>query len=494
MLTPAKNLPKNFDPLSQSSFPQEFTSSFINFCSEMSGVFELKSLLLTLKAQIPKQFKTGELVLFYNSDQLGLRRAYIKHSRFYEEKVKNLWMPVQHIQSCSTKQNLYLAEECGRPFFKSLAIPLDHSHSEAKSILFVEITDWKHALEDLIQFFEERHLTLNLVFKRVFLNSRWTRIPYFWNQLFTYWGEPLAILRDFKTVRVNDSFKTNLSLTPDFFKQKKIPKFIETKKNIYHVHYYPIPQFQNLYPTGILYCQDMTKQFHLKELLFQSEKMSSLCELGKNMAHQLNNPLTGVRCMAQILCQKPELSSFKEELEEVEKAVQRSQKIIENLISFSQPQKEQQTCDLNQVVQDTLPLLKSMTRGLKLEVELCKQPVKITGDFTLLQQATYNLILNACQALNKEVKRKKPCIQISVDKNLNHKVCLTIKDNGPGIAQHNLEKIFQPLWTSKKIGEGTGFGLGIARKFIRKLNGDILVSSKENEFSCFTIQLPLHPS
>ena len=491
MLNPYYNFSKKSFPTTQANSEQELTNSFVHFCEKMGTVFEIKDFLLILKAQIPKKFKLGELLLFYKSEQLGLRRAYVKNSIFYEESAKKPWPDVQQISPCSTEQSLYLAEEFGRPFSKSLIIPLDDLELETPALLFVEMSQWGKLLESLTAFFEKRTVILNLIFKRAYLNTRWTKIPYLWSQLFTHWWEPLAILKNFQAIRLNEAFKKNLPLSPEFLKQKKFSNKIETGKKIYKPHYYPISSFNNLGPTGILYCQDMTKHFYLKEQLFQSEKISSLCKLGKNMAHQLNNPLTGVRSMAQILCQNPDLAGFKEELAEVEKAAWRSQKIIENLLSFSQMKGKSTTCDLNQVLEDTLPLLKSMTSGLQLKVELCQPSVKVQGDFAILQQVIYNLILNACQALKGHENIKEPCIHINTKQSSEDKACLQIKDNGPGIAKEHLEKIFQPLWTNKKKGQGTGFGLGIARRFVRKTGGDILVSSKENEFACFTVFLPL---
>ena len=491
MLDPVKNFSKEashfIDPLPD----QELTRSFVNFCEKMGTVFEIKDLLLILKTQIPKKFKIGELLLFYESKPLGLRRAYVRHSVFYEEEAKSPWPSVHKISPSSSKHNLYLAKEFGRPFSKSLVIPFSHLKRETSALLFVEMSQWGKHLEALTHFFEKRSFVLNRIFKRALSNIHFTRVSYLWSQLFTHWWEPLAILQNFQVIRLNDSFKKNLSMSPDFLKKKKQSGLVEIKNKIYQIHYYPISQFKNLNPTRILYCQDMTKHFYLKEQLFQSEKMASLYELGKNMAHQLNNPLTGVRSMTQILCQNPELDNFKEELIEVEKAVQRSQKIIENLLSFSQLRGEPKTCNLNQVVEDTLPLLKSMTKDLLLKMELCKQLVEVKGDFSILQQVAYNLILNACQALKENKNQKKACIQISTNIVSKDKAYLKIKDNGPGIPKQNLEKIFQPLWTDKKRGQGTGFGLGIARHFIRQYEGELLVSSKEKEFACFTVLLPL---
>ena len=499
MLTPAKKTLEDISHSINLNSYQNLTRPFVNFCEKMGAVFEIKDFLLILKSQIPKKFKTGELLLFYESKLLGLRRAYIRNGGFYEESAKKPWAHTNTISLNDSKQSLYLASEFGRPFSKTLVVPFhlnktSNLETARTALLFVEMSEWNKGLTLLADFFEQRIVILNLIFERVLLNTSFNRISYLWSQLFTYWGEPLAILQNFQAIRTNDSFKKLLSVSSDFLKQKKPSGLLEIGKKNYQVHYYPISQFKNLKQTGILYCQDMTKHFHLKEQLFQSEKMADLCELGKNMAHQLNNPLTGIRSMAQILYQNPDLENFKEELFEVEQATERSQKIIKNLLSFSQLQEKQKTCNLNQVVENSLPLLKSMTKGLFLKVDLCKQPVEVRGDLSILQQVAYNLILNSCQALKEDKDNKKACIEISTKRISKDKACLKVRDNGPGIPKQNLEKIFQALWTSKNKKQGTGLGLGIARQFVRKFGGDLFVSSKEKEFTCFTALLPLNSS
>ena len=118
--------------------------------------------------------------------------------------------------------------------------------------------------------------------------------------------------------------------------------------------------------------------------------------------------------------------------------------------------------------------------------------MEVQGDFALYQQMAYNLILNACQALAEDKDNTKPSLSITTSRISEDRVCLKIKDNGIGIAQGNLEKIFQPLWTSRK--KGTGFGLGLTKQFIKKYGGEIFVSSREKEFTCFTVLLPLYRS
>ena len=312
---------------------------------------------------------------------------------------------------------------------------------EKSAILFVEISEWGKNLQPLIDFFQKRKLILNLTFERAISNTELNRISYLWSQFFLNWWEPLAILQHFQPIRTNHSFKKSFSKSASFFKEKKLSGWHKIRGKNYQLHYYPISLFKKFEKAGILYCQDMTRHFHLKEQLFQSEKMLSLCKLGKNMAHQLNNPLTGLRSMTQILQQIPEMKDFEEELMEMEKATDRSQKIIKNLLSFSKIEGGGKSCSLNQAVKGCLPLLKNRTRGILIQLEASKEPLEIKGELAVLQQIAYNLILNSCQALKEgDQEEKKPVIKIETKKISNNRACLKVKDNGPGIEKQNLEK------------------------------------------------------
>lgn len=497
MLT-AITKPQEVFPIETTS-QDEMTNSFVNFCEKMGFVSNIKDFLLTLKRQTPKKFKIGEILLFYECSLLSLRRAYIKNNIFHEESAKKPWPDVTTISLNNTKQSFYLANEFGKPFSKTLVIPLGVKNNKSfgnlqKALLFVEISNWKKDGKNLIEFFQKRNTVLQLIFERILSNTSFNRVSYLWSHLFIYWEEPLAIIQNFQPIRANASFKKTFPTSAPFLKEKNISGLYKGEGKSYQMHYYPIAQIKNFKEIGVLYCQDMTKHFHLKEQLFQNEKMLSLCELGKNMAHQLNNPLTGLKAMTQILYQTSGMEKFKDELIEMEKATERSQNIIKNLLSFSQVQGEEKSCNLNQAVKDCLPLLKNRTKGILIKKELCKEPLEVKGELAVLQQVAYNLILNSCQALQEDQEKKEACIIIHTKKISKDRACLKVRDNGPGIAKQNMEKIFQAFWTSKSKKQGTGLGLGISRKLIRNLGGNIFVSSKKQEWTCFTVLLPIKTS
>jgi len=463
--------------LRKSQKKQSFHPFKASFAFELSLNQDIPSFLLSLKKQYPKN-QIGEIILFYKCELLGLRRAYLKNNCFYEEQAQSPWQEIKSLRYSKNKDNTYLARELGRPVSQCLMIPLSFS----QALLVIELSS---SLKESFDFFNEKLSHLKSHFERIYESQYLNREACFWSQLFSCWKEPMALLKDFQILKSNSSFKKVFAGQEGDLKKKSFSGSVKLNQKTYQLFYHKLKESEALF-----YAQDMSKYFSLKEQWFQSEKMLDLFKLGQNMAHQLNNPLTGVRAMTQILSQNPKLKNFEKELEELEKAIHRSHQIIQSFLSFSEKGKDFKSCDLNQVIEDSLPLLKSMTKHIFLVKNLYQGELKVKGNFALFQQISYNLILNACQSLLEDESNLKPKLIILTDKLPGDFVRMRIIDNGKGIPQDNLDKIFKPLWTSRK--KGTGFGLGITKKIIQKYGGSIYVSSRQRKRTCFTVKLPLH--
>ena len=512
------------------SLPQQkVTPALISYAEKLSQISSLSGWLLFLKNHTPKYLKSGEFILFYESQQFGLRRAYIKNKRFHEEVAQTPWSIPPSTSFNSPEINLYLAGEMGRSFSRVLAVPFHEKTSfpgrNRSPVLFVEMRPEKN--QKALDFFQEKEDILKLTLKRILLNTYRSRASHLWNYVFEGWGEALAIIKGEQLIRANSHFKKLLSLYPHLLNFIKTKTLFQENGRSYQFHYCPIPseqeettglthtssddlisssenkhQFKESYnpssekdrkEMGLIYCQDLTGYFQLKESLLQSEKMAAIGKLGQNIAHELNNPLTGLRAMSQILTQNKDLKRFSEDFQAVEAAATRSQKIIESLLTFSRAQKtENQICHINTIVRETLPLLKTLSNGIEIKLSLDdKNPLTIYENPSLLQQMIFNLMTNACHAVHHLKGWQKPRIEVKTTLHSTKMLSLEIKDNGCGIPSNHLEKIFQPLWTTKKPGEGTGLGLGIVRRFVRSGGGDILVSSEFNKGATFTVFLPL---
>ena len=478
------------------SFQENISSSLVSFSEKVCDISNKEELLLFLKRLIPRKFNVGEIILFYESEQFGLRRSYLKREQVYEEKAENPWPCFKEIKYGRQEESAYLATEMGRPFSKVLMIPFQEKFSETEflPVLFVELIKFQEE-ESVKDFFIERFPILNLILKRVLLNTNVTHTSLLWSHVFGGLGEPLAILKNHKILRANEPFRKLLMCYPQLVFHQDTSHLLHIENSIYQIHSYPLSlEGRQEEKVRILYGQDLTKYFYLKENLLQSEKIARLEKLGENMAHQLNNPLTGIRSMAQILIQDSHLQYLSEDFKEVEIAVARSQKIIGSLLAFSKAQPSQEKfCDLKEVVQNTLPLLKTATRGIRLVLKgVEREPCFVQGELSLLQQILFNLILNACQAFEEMEENTSPQIEVCLSLTGDSKACLEVKDNGPGISEENLGKIFQPLFTTKKRGKGTGLGLGIARRFAESFGGELHATSSLRNGSCFLLSLPLN--
>lgn len=477
----------------ESVYPK-ISSSLLSFLEKASRISHLKSFLLFLSSSIPKKLSAGEMILFYESRHLGLRRAFVRNGQVYEKTARNMWPEFQTINYGNYETRLYLAREMGRPFFRALLIPFPEIKSykiPGSPLLLVELLKPEKTELSLKNFFLERKEISSLILKRLLLHTGASRASLLWSRLFGEWKEPLAILKRFKVIRSNEAFKKLIAVHPELLSQQKTKGLLRLKDRIYQLHYYPVSclKNKNFSKSGILYCQDLTEYFHLREKLLQSEKMSALSKLGRNMAHQLNNPLTGISSLIQALRESSKNLSFEEEFQEIEKAARRCQSIIGSLLSFSRSEADnvEEILDLNLILKDTFPLLKTLLEKICLTLKMGSAPLPVKGNFSLLQQAIFNIILNSCQALQSE---NFPKLEIESGFDKNKKVYLSIKDNGPGIPPEQLKNVFQPLWTNKKQGEGTGLGLSIAQKAIKKFSGDIYVRSAPKKGACFRMVLP----
>jgi signal transduction histidine kinase len=211
--------------------------------------------------------------------------------------------------------------------------------------------------------------------------------------------------------------------------------------------------------------------------------------LAGHIAHELNNPLTGVRSLAQILVeQAPEGSTLKQDLKEVETAAERCQEIIKNLLDFSSGgfESQQVKVSLAEIVQRTLPLLKTLISRFDTHIDLSAEPDTVFVQPQLLQQVVFNIVKNAAQAMGDTGELR---VQTNFD-SARSEVSLSIADSGGGIPPEIQKQIFDFFFTTKSAGQGTGLGLSMSQSIVERFNGRIELSSEVGKGSQFKIVLP----
>ncbi|HMF55765.1 MAG TPA: ATP-binding protein [Pyrinomonadaceae bacterium] len=242
---------------------------------------------------------------------------------------------------------------------------------------------------------------------------------------------------------------------------------------------------------ALVVLEDVTSRARLEEQLQQREKLSSIGLLAAGVAHEVNTPLTGVSSYTQMLLGMiPETDPKHALLEKVKRQSERASDIVNNLLNFSRTGSatEFADLDLHRVLDDTLQLLEPQLRRSQIEIarDYGASLPRVFGNAGKLQQVFTNLILNARDAIPAGGRIKLSMRSNSDDES----VTIEIVDTGIGIAPENVAKIYDPFFTTKGIGRGTGLGLAVTYGIVQEHSGHITVESAPGKGTTFRITLP----
>ena len=240
--------------------------------------------------------------------------------------------------------------------------------------------------------------------------------------------------------------------------------------------------------------KDISNEKLLQQQLIQSEKLSAIGELISGIAHELNNPLTGVMGYSQLLQLRKDLDDrAKDNLFKINNLALRCQKIVQNLLSFARKQKPERTLsDINEILEKTVELrsYELQVNNIEITRDLDRDLPKTIADAHQLQQVFLNVLTNAEQAMLEA--HGKGCLTIRTRADLQkERIVVEIIDDGPGIPETYLTKIFDPFFTTKDVGKGTGLGLSLSYGMIKEHGGNIYARSRLGEGSTFVIELPI---
>jgi PAS domain S-box-containing protein len=238
--------------------------------------------------------------------------------------------------------------------------------------------------------------------------------------------------------------------------------------------------------------RDVTDLKRLEEQLIQAEKLAAMGQMLAGVAHELNNPLTAILGVTELLRERQGMDeATKRQLDLTHRQARRAARIVQNLLEFSRPAAPQKkTLDVSNLIERTLQLHEHSLRRNNVEVEFHPQPalLPVVGDANQLIQVFLNLISNAEHAI-REI-RESGRIQIRIGRIGTH-VTVTVQDDGVGIQPDAIPKLFDPFYTTKRPGGGTGLGLSICTSIVREHGGSIDVETLPVGGSAFTVFLPL---
>ncbi len=235
----------------------------------------------------------------------------------------------------------------------------------------------------------------------------------------------------------------------------------------------------------------------------RGEKLASVGLLASGVAHELNNPLTGILTFSHLLRQKmPDKSADAEDMDLVIRETKRCAAIIKRLLDFAREKHpEKKFHDINQIIEDTVRIVErpAHLRDIDITLALDRALPQIWIDADQIKQVIMNMVVNAQHAVEEKgsitistrrIMRAQPGAQASEPVPM---IEIAIVDTGCGIPEKNLRRIFDPFFTSKDVGKGTGLGLSVSHGIVEAHGGVIEVHSKVGEGSTFSVFLPLMP-
>jgi len=239
----------------------------------------------------------------------------------------------------------------------------------------------------------------------------------------------------------------------------------------------------------------------MSQQIIESGHLASLGELAAGIAHEINNPVAIMVEEAgwiedlleeEAFRESESLEEFNRALAQIRKQGIRARDITHKLLSFARRSDSRvDQVDVNDLIKEVVSLSAQQARynNVEIDTRLFDRLPAIRVSQTELQQVLFNLINNAIDALDKQGGT----IDVKTWQPRPSEVRFHVRDDGPGIPEANLHRIFEPFYTTKPVGKGTGLGLSICYGIINKMGGDIVVSSKVGEGTCFEVRLPVNP-
>jgi two-component system, NtrC family, sensor kinase len=260
---------------------------------------------------------------------------------------------------------------------------------------------------------------------------------------------------------------------------------------IFLMHFYPVLNDRGQVESVVRYARDITEQKRLEQNIQRTEKLASLGQLAAGVAHEINNPLGVILTYTDLL--KKELTGqteSREDVETIEKHTLACKRIVADLLKFARSEStRKQLTSLNRIIQEAVNMMAHELSHSRIAMRLDLDPdlPLINLDADKMKQVCLNLLMNARQAIGEQGE-----IRVATSfKEAAGQEQVVIWDNGKGIPPNLLEKTFDPFFSTKAAGEGTGLGLSVSYGTIQEHRGEIQVKSEPGQWTEFTILLPV---
>ncbi|MGM0423385.1 MAG: ATP-binding protein, partial [Thermodesulfobacteriota bacterium] len=260
---------------------------------------------------------------------------------------------------------------------------------------------------------------------------------------------------------------------------------------VFLVHFYPILDETGEVQSVIRYAREISEQKKVEQKIQHTEKLVALGQLASGVAHEINNPLGIILCYVDLLQrQLQDLPQSQQDLGIIEKQAINCKNIVMDLLQFARGQESsKEPAQANQVIQEVVQMFRHKLKKNHIQLELDLDPdlpqIRLNTD--KMKQVLVNLLLNALHAVE-----SKGLIQISSGlQPAQGMLWISIWDNGAGVEESIRSNIFDPFFSTKRTGEGTGLGLAVSYGIVQEHGGEISLESEKGAWTRFTVYLPL---
>ena len=249
---------------------------------------------------------------------------------------------------------------------------------------------------------------------------------------------------------------------------------------------------------NVVYVRDITerkkaeeKEKQLQQELNLASRLATIGEMASGIAHEINNPLTGVIGFSDLLMSRDIPEDIRRDVKLISEGAQRVAGITDRMLRFARQYKPERTLtDINKIIKTTLAMraYEMKSSSIKLTTRLDPDLPTTIADVGQLQQVFLNIILNAEKEMI--IAHGKGNLSVKTER-INDTIRISFKDDGPGISRENLDKLFDPFFTTREVGQGTGLGLSVSYGIITLHGGKIYAESRLGEGATFFVELPI---
>jgi two-component system NtrC family sensor kinase len=230
--------------------------------------------------------------------------------------------------------------------------------------------------------------------------------------------------------------------------------------------------------------------------ILQSEKQASVGRLAAGVAHEINNPLTGVLTYTHMLLRRKDITDdMRADLQVVAESTDRVRKIVKGLLDFSRQTKlDPESTDINRLVDATIKLVENqaLLKGVSIRFNPAENLPMIVLDKSQIQSVLLNIMINALDATKpSDIITIHSTMDLSANDTDHKGIEISIEDTGCGMPPEHLDQIFDPFFSTKEVGKGTGLGLSVSFGIVKEHGGNIRVQSEEGKGSKFFVWLPI---